>query len=87
MRVSVRRSGGIAGLTLARDVHSSTLDAREAATFVQLVADARATAVPDRRPLPDAYQYDVEIDGVAQTIREPDAPAAWMRLIDWVLTR
>jgi hypothetical protein len=87
MRVSVKRSGGFAGMTHARAVDSSTLDPHDAETLADLVRHARAAAVPEPRMLPDAYMYEVDIDGVEQTIREPDAPREWSRLIEWVLAR
>jgi hypothetical protein len=85
--VTVERSGGFAGIALRRDVDSASLGELDATTLTQLARDARATAVPESKPMPDAYQYDVSIDGDARTLRETSLPSEWQRLIEWVLAR
>jgi hypothetical protein len=85
--VTVERSGGFAGIALRRDVDSASLDELDATTLSGLAHDALRTAAPESKPMPDAYQYDVRIDGDARTLRETSLPSEWQRLIEWVLAR
>ncbi|MCU1231442.1 MAG: hypothetical protein JWO97_4326 [Acidobacteria bacterium] len=87
MRVMVERSGGFAGIASRRDVDSASLDALEAATLERLAHDALTVAVPQSPPMPDAYRYDVSIDGNSRTMSETSLPSEWRSLIEWVLAR
>lgn len=87
MRVTIERSGGFAGIGMRREVDSASLDELDAATLDGLVHDAVAARLPHAQPMPDAFQYDVDIDGEARTMSESDLPGEWSRLIEWVMSR
>jgi hypothetical protein len=87
MRVTIERSGGFAGIALRREVDSASLDELERTTLERLVHDAVAVPPSESRAMPDAYQYDVAIDGDSRTLSETDLPAEWQRLIAWVVER
>lgn len=60
MKVTVTRSGGIAGVTTTAAVDTGSLDAYRAHAIEAIVA--QATAATDRGAMtPDAFQYDVTI--------------------------
>lgn len=80
MRVVVTRSGGFAGLLQRRELDS------DSAALVQLVREAR-TARAVSRPMPDAYVYEIEIDGDRYEVGEGEMAPEWRRLIDWIETR
>jgi hypothetical protein len=85
VRVTIERSGGFAGIAMRREVDGASLDELEAATLERLVHDAVEVPQPLPRPMPDAFQYDVNIDGHARTLIETDLPPEWERLIEWVM--
>jgi hypothetical protein len=87
VRVKVERSGGFAGIAMQREADSSSLDKLDATTLERLAHDALATHVPASQSMPDAYQYDVSIDGVSRTLIETSLPPEWQRLIEWVMAR
>jgi hypothetical protein len=68
MRIEVRRTGGFAGIARTFAVDTATLPPARAAEIERL---ARAIALGT--PTPDAFSYDVTIDG--KTLRGVDAEA------------
>ena len=64
MKVSVRRSGGFAGFTTTKTVHTDELSEDDAGVLRDLVHDARAsTASPSAPPddQPDRFQYELTV--------------------------
>ncbi len=82
MRIALTRSGGFAGITLHREIDTAKLDPAERGAVEQLVARAR-TEKPPRDVSPDAFEYEVTIDGARYTMS--DAPGAWRELIDRIM--
>ena len=68
MRIEVRRSGGFAGVARTFSVDTSTLPAARAAQIERL-----ARALTKASSSPDAFSYDVTIDG--KTLSGVDAEA------------
>ena len=68
MRISVRRTGGFAGMARTFEVDTSTLPAARAAEIERL-----ARSLGAQQPSADAFSYEVTIDG--QTHRGVDAAA------------
>ena len=80
MHIVVTRSGGFAGITLRREIDTSGLPSGERRDIEQLVARAK-TRVPPKSS-PDAFLYEITIDG--ETFETADG-SAWQPLIDRVL--
>ena len=68
MKVTVRRTGGFAGLARTFAVDTATLPPARAAEIERL-----ARALPPARPSPDAFAYEVTVDG--ETRRDVDGEA------------
>jgi hypothetical protein len=78
MRITIDRSGGFANIPLHREVDTSTLPPAEAAAIEKL-ADAAMKAPSSAKPMPDAYNYEITIDGKKHAMTEP--AGAWAELI------
>jgi hypothetical protein len=76
--VTVRRSGGFAGRVMERSVDSG--DDRE---LEPLVAAARAAGSASSDVTPDAFRYEITIDG--ETVVVSDDAQAWMRVVERIL--
>lgn len=77
MRIEVTRSGGFAGMT-------RRVVADPAPTHVESLArEAEATPLARGEAKPDAFAYEVVIDGRRYEVR--DAPEAWQTLIDAIV--
>jgi hypothetical protein len=94
MRVSVERTGGVAGLRLRYHVSSDDLGAEERGKLEELVAAAEAVDVPaggPERARPDAMHYRITIEkgkeGVTHAVNEPGAPQPLLELAQWVRSR
>jgi hypothetical protein len=92
MRVTVERSGGVAGISLTRTVEEAELSPEEARTMAELVraVDLSGHAEPAHEgPQRDRFAYTVILetsDGSRTvTVGETEAPAPLRRLIDWVM--
>lgn len=81
MRVVVMRSGGFAGLTQRSEVDG------DSPALARLVRAARTSALPRSRPMPDAYVYEVELDGERYELGETELPPEWRQLIEYVEER
>jgi hypothetical protein len=68
MHITVRRSGGFAGLARTFAIDTATLPPARAAEIERL-----ARALPPSRPSPDAFAYEVTVDGA--TIADVNAEA------------
>jgi len=82
MRLVLTRSGGFAGLTVRRSIETSKLP-RTRARQIEALAVAAQKQRPPRDPSPDAFQYEIEIDGRRYDVS--DGPGAWRSLIDGLM--
>jgi emfourin len=85
MRIGLTRSGGFAGITLHREIDTALLPPAERGEIEQLVARARTQTPPTHHAMPDAFEYEITIDGARYRIG--DANGAWSALIDRLTTR
>ncbi|HET9343477.1 MAG TPA: protealysin inhibitor emfourin [Candidatus Eremiobacteraceae bacterium] len=71
MKVSITRSGGIAGITTTASTDTGSLDAYRAHAIEAIVARMTAAASDSGAMMPDAFQYDVTItdDSGSKTMR------------------
>jgi hypothetical protein len=76
--VTVRRSGGFAGMLIERSVDSGADPELE-----PLVAEARAAGSASSEGTPDAFRYEITIDG--ETVVVSDDARAWMRVVERIL--
>lgn len=90
MRVTLTRTGGVAGIRLHCSVDSETLSPRDAARLRRLLASADLPSSCAKRrgnPVPDSFQYTVatEEGGEATTYRfGDDVPENVQALLDWL---
>lgn len=73
MRIEVRRSGGFAGIARTFKVDTATLPPTRAAEIERL-----ARSLASRAASPDAFVYDVTIDGATQRGVDAEALVAAM---------
>ena len=85
-RVRVRRTGGIAGLTLQGEVDLAADDDR--ARAVREIVDRLELAAPsEEAPMPDAFSYTFEVGGQSVTIPQRQLSPDQRALADLVLAR
>lgn len=89
MRVTVVRSGGVAGMVLTVDLDAAELDADAAAALGGLV-DACEFADGPPSGAPDAFAYEVTVEGDDGSVRrarfgQGAAPPGADALVAWVL--
>jgi hypothetical protein len=82
-RVTVRRSGGLTGVTLERRIDTAT--AAEGDRVEQLLRQAPLAAAPTGTPQPDRYVFAIDVDGETVHVHEPDIGPDLAELIDIVL--
>lgn len=85
--VTVRRSGGFAGIARSWSVDAAALPAADAAELRRLAAGVVGRSVAPARRTPDAFQYEVEVAGgdAPCTVAVDRASAA--ELLDFVVAR
>jgi thermolysin metallopeptidase-like protein/emfourin len=83
-RVSVRRTGGFAGLRTAGELDLDGDDPR-AAEVADLVGRVDLRTVPGGRPQPDRYVYDFDLCGDCATLPEQHLTPELRRLVELVL--
>jgi hypothetical protein len=72
VRVQIKRSGGIAGLTLAAEVDTSRLDADTAARVEQAVENV-VESPPEPTPAqPDRFHYEITLPDRGKSVRLPE---------------
>jgi len=77
MRITINRSGGFANIALHREVDTATLpDGKD----IERLAMAARNEPASKSPMPDAYVYDITIDGMRYVMTEPTG--AWGKLIE-----
>jgi hypothetical protein len=77
MRITINRSGGFANIPLHREIDTSTL--ADGPEIERLATTARHEPA-SKSPMPDAYVYDITIDGLRYVMTEPTG--AWGTLIE-----
>lgn len=90
MRISVERSGGVAGLTLAASVEADALPAPLADTAARLDWGALGTPAAPGRPDAFSYRFDVEhAGGQRSQVVLPDSavPDEMRPLLDELIAR
>ena len=93
LRVTYRRTGGVAGVRLGVTLDAAALSPRRAATLRALVTQASFFRLPCEGAaaagLPDRFRHCIEVeDGPRRhrvTFDEAAAPAALRPLLDWLL--
>jgi len=93
MKVSLRRTGGFAGLTLRSEIDASQLEPKKSAELERLVerlpADHQPRAAAAGRTMPDAFQYEVTVDDGSgpRTLRGSDGamPDELEKLVEWLV--
>jgi hypothetical protein len=81
MRVAVTRSGGFAGL-----VRRAEVDSADHPAVAGLLGDVRLDDVPEHRPQPDRYVYDIQIGDRAAKVGEADLNGPLRELVDHVMS-
>ncbi|HXH37434.1 MAG TPA: protealysin inhibitor emfourin [Thermoanaerobaculia bacterium] len=79
MRITIDRTGGFANIRRHREVDTGTLPKAEAEEIERLATEARKTPGLSA-PMPDAFTYEITIDGVRYVVNEP--AGAWEALIE-----
>jgi hypothetical protein len=80
--VTVRRSGGVTGVTLERRIDTATATR---GGRVEALLDRVPRASSERSPQPDRFVFTVEVDGHAVHVHEPELTPELAELIDLVL--
>lgn len=81
MRVAVTRSGGFAGM-----VRRAEVDSADHPAVADLIGDVRLDDVPEPRPQPDRYVYDIQIGDRSAQVGEADLHGPLRELVDHVMT-
>jgi hypothetical protein len=94
MRVSLKRSGGFAGVSMQTTVDTATLPPAEAAQLQNLVAAADFFRLPETiasRGQPDRFQYQLAIEENGRqhtvTVGESAMPGPLNPLIEWMMAK
>jgi len=85
-RVRVRRTGGIAGITLEGEVDLSSDDDRARAAR-EIVDRLELAPPPAAAPMPDAFSYTIEVGGRSVTVPQHQLTPDQRALADLVLAR
>lgn len=83
MKISVTRSGGVAGIRRQGEVDTS--ERPDAEIWHQLLRSADLSSVPPHRPAPDRFVYTIRVNGRETTIGEADLVGSRRELVDRVL--
>src|SRR5262249_37778843 len=92
MRVSCKKTGGIAGLKVSAEVDSEQLPAAQAQEMKDLVDRAHLFDQPSKpggKSMPDQYQYEITVEdqGKTHSFVTNDAAASdeLLELVDWLI--
>jgi len=92
MRVSLKKSGGIAGLKVRAEVDSEELSPAREQKMKDLVEQAnllQQPAKPGGRSMPDQFQYEITIEdqGKTHSFVTSDSAASdeLLELVDWLI--
>lgn len=83
MRITVTRTGGVAGIRRHAEVDTATRDDAEA--WHRLVRAADLDHAPEQRPAADRFVYRVRVDERETTVGEADLTGPLRDLVDSVL--
>lgn len=93
MRVSVKKSGGIAGLKVRAEIDSEQLSPKQEREMKDLVERADLfdqPAKPGGKSMPDQFQYEVTVEDQGKThsfvTNEAAASDDLLELVDWLIT-
>jgi hypothetical protein len=81
MRVAVTRSGGFAGL-----VRRAEVDSADHPAVAGLIDNVSLDEIPQHRPQPDRYVYDIQIGDRSAQVGEADLHGPLRELVDHVMT-
>ncbi|MFB9836163.1 protealysin inhibitor emfourin [Actinoallomurus acaciae] len=81
MRVAVTRSGGFAGL-----VRRAEVDSADHPAVAGLIDNVSLDEVPQHRPQPDRYVYDIQIGDRSAQVGEADLHGPLRELVDHVMS-
>ncbi|WP_329257170.1 hypothetical protein OG417_18335 [Actinoallomurus sp. NBC_01490] len=81
MRVAVTRSGGFAGL-----VRRAEVDSADHPAVAGLIDDVSLDEIPQHRPQPDRYVYEIQIGDRSAQVGEADLHGPLRELVDHVMT-
>ena len=91
MRVSCRKTGGVAGLKISAEVDSDQLSPSQAQKMKELVERAKLfdqAPKPGGKPMPDQFQYEIVVEdqGKKHSFVTNDAAASeeLLDLVDWL---
>jgi len=95
LRVSFKRSGGFAGITMKRAVDEKDLAPDEVQKLHQLVEEADFFNLPDkiipRSPQPDRFQFELSLEKSGRrhkvTVSEEALPEKLIPLIKWLVEK
>jgi hypothetical protein len=80
VKVAVTRSGGFAGL-----VRRAEVDSADHPAVAGLIGDIRLDEVPESKPQPDRYVYDIQIGERSAQVGEADLHGPLRELVDHVM--
>jgi hypothetical protein len=81
--VTVRRSGGVTGVTLERGIDTAT--AAGGGRVEQLLPQVPLGSATVGAPQPDRYVFAIDVDGETVQVHEPEVGPELAELIDIVL--
>jgi hypothetical protein len=80
MRITIDRSGGFANIPLHRELDTASLPPARAAEIERLATAARNAPAAPSHLMPDAFVYEITIDGMRYVLTE--VKGAWGTLIE-----
>ncbi len=93
MRISIERTGGVTGITIAATVDTKNLSQDDAQKLRQMVKEADFFNLPPKitspSPQPDRFQYELKAEQNGQqhtvTVSEEVMPAKLRPLVKWLM--
>ncbi len=93
LRISIERTGGVAGITIAATIDTKDLPQDDAQKLRQMVEEADFFNLPSkitsRSPQPDRFQYELKAEQNGQqhtvTVSEEVMPAKLRPLVKWLM--
>jgi hypothetical protein len=87
MKLSLRRTGGFAGIALNAAVDTSTLPPGEAQEVERMAAQlSKSAPPPPRNPQArDAFTYELRAGDQTYRADDTSMPAEWRPLVDWLI--
>jgi len=92
MRVSCKKTGGIAGLKVSAEVDSEQLSPAQAQKMKDLVEQANLFNQPSKpggKSMPDQFQYEISVEDQGKThsfvTNDASASDELLELVDWLI--